>query len=173
MVHETNKAHFRNVLPNRFLASSVSRVLDWWYGGCGFNPQYGQLFYFALFRQWWQDTATIWQEIVNYRKTRIRLKLFTQPVDCFVMISLTCTCNISYELLTSINICRPSQFFIFILFRTHENARSHSITVYWGLQLVTKAAIDLQYSAPSTMSKTDLGMSEKTNSLLPLISISQ
>ena len=27
VVHETNKAHFRNLLPNRFLPSSVGKAL--------------------------------------------------------------------------------------------------------------------------------------------------
>ena len=39
-----NKAHFRNLLPNRFLASTVGREWDWWSGGCGFNPRWGQFF---------------------------------------------------------------------------------------------------------------------------------
>ena len=48
VVHETNKAHFRNLLPNRFLPSSVGRVLEWRFGGCGFNPDWGQ-FLFCFF----------------------------------------------------------------------------------------------------------------------------
>ena len=39
VVHETNKAHFRTLLPNRFLTSIVSKALDWWSGGHRFNPQ--------------------------------------------------------------------------------------------------------------------------------------
>ena len=37
VVHETNKAHFRNPPPNRFLPSSVGRELEWWSGGCEFK----------------------------------------------------------------------------------------------------------------------------------------
>ena len=42
VAHETNKTHFRNLLPNRFLPSSVSRALKWWSRGHGFNPDWGQ-----------------------------------------------------------------------------------------------------------------------------------
>ena len=38
VVHETNKAHFRNLLPNRFLPSSVGKALARRSGGPGFNP---------------------------------------------------------------------------------------------------------------------------------------
>ena len=38
VVHETNKVHIRNLLPNRFLPSSVGRALGWWLGGHGFRP---------------------------------------------------------------------------------------------------------------------------------------
>ena len=51
VVHETNKAHFRNLLTNRFLPSSVGKALAWRSGGPGFNPQWGQFltkFFFAL-----------------------------------------------------------------------------------------------------------------------------
>ena len=45
-----NKAHFRNLLPNRFLSSSVGKALEWWLGGCGFKPRWGQfLMIFFLF----------------------------------------------------------------------------------------------------------------------------
>ena len=50
VVHEANKAHFRNPLANRFLPSSVGRALEWWSGGCGFKPHWGQfLMKFILF----------------------------------------------------------------------------------------------------------------------------
>ena len=42
VVHETNKAHFRNLLTNRFLPSSVGKALAWRSGGPGFNPYWGQ-----------------------------------------------------------------------------------------------------------------------------------
>ena len=42
VVHETNKAYFRNLLPNRFLPSSVGKALAWRSGGPGFNPYWGQ-----------------------------------------------------------------------------------------------------------------------------------
>ena len=42
VVHETNKAHFRNLLPNRFLPSSVGKALAWRSGGPGFKPHWGQ-----------------------------------------------------------------------------------------------------------------------------------
>ena len=42
VVHETNKAHFRNLLSNRFLPSSVGKTLAWRSGGSGFNPHWGQ-----------------------------------------------------------------------------------------------------------------------------------
>ena len=42
VVHETNKAHFRNLLPIKFLSSSVGRTLEWCSGGCGFQPHWGQ-----------------------------------------------------------------------------------------------------------------------------------
>ena len=41
VVHETSKVHFRNLLPNRFLPSSVGKALAWWSGGPGFNPDWG------------------------------------------------------------------------------------------------------------------------------------
>ena len=37
-----NNAHFRNLLPNRFLPSSVVRALESWSGGCEFKPHWGQ-----------------------------------------------------------------------------------------------------------------------------------
>ena len=43
VVHETNKAHFRNLLPNRFLPSSVGRASEWWSGGLGFKPYWDQV----------------------------------------------------------------------------------------------------------------------------------
>ena len=50
VVHETNKAHFRNFLLNRFLHSSVGRALEWWSRGCGFQPHWGKfLMKFILF----------------------------------------------------------------------------------------------------------------------------
>ena len=42
VVHETNKAHFRNLLTNRFLPSSVGKALAWRSRGPGFNPHWGQ-----------------------------------------------------------------------------------------------------------------------------------
>ena len=36
----SHKAHFRNLLPNRFLPSSVDRALGWWSGGQGFKPHW-------------------------------------------------------------------------------------------------------------------------------------
>ena len=42
VVHETNKAHFRNLLPNRFLPSSVGKALAWRSGGSDFQPHWGQ-----------------------------------------------------------------------------------------------------------------------------------
>ena len=42
VVHEANKAHFRNLLTNRFLPSSVGKALAWRSGGPGFNPHWGQ-----------------------------------------------------------------------------------------------------------------------------------
>ena len=51
VVHETNKPHCRNLLPNRFLPSSVGRALGWWSGGHGFQPhweQYGIFFCSSL-----------------------------------------------------------------------------------------------------------------------------
>ena len=45
-----HKAHFRYLLPNRFLSSSVVRVLESWSGGCKFKPHRGQfLTKFILF----------------------------------------------------------------------------------------------------------------------------
>ena len=51
VVHETNKAHFRNLLTNRFLPSSVGKALAWRSGGPGFNPHWGQFLtnFFLLF----------------------------------------------------------------------------------------------------------------------------
>ena len=37
-----NKAHFINLLVNKYLPSTVSRVLEWWSRGPGFNPNCGQ-----------------------------------------------------------------------------------------------------------------------------------
>ena len=31
----------------------------------------GAIFYFALLHQYWQDPATIWQKMMNYRKTQV------------------------------------------------------------------------------------------------------
>ena len=42
VVHETNKAHFRNLLPNRFLPSSVGKALAWRSGSPGFKPHWAQ-----------------------------------------------------------------------------------------------------------------------------------
>ena len=45
-----NKAHFRNLLPNRFLPRSVGKALAWRSGGPGFQPHWGQfLTKFILF----------------------------------------------------------------------------------------------------------------------------
>ena len=54
VVHETNKAHFRNLLPNRFLPSSVGRALGWWSGGHWFQPHWEQFLtnFFLLFPAW-------------------------------------------------------------------------------------------------------------------------
>ena len=41
-MHETNKAHFRNLLPNRFLPSSVGRALEWSSRGHGLKPHGGR-----------------------------------------------------------------------------------------------------------------------------------
>ena len=37
----------------------------------GSVPSRGNFFIFALHHQYWQDPATIWQKIMNYRKTRL------------------------------------------------------------------------------------------------------
>ena len=42
VVHETNKAHFKNLLPNRFLHSSVGKALAWKSRGSCFNSHWGQ-----------------------------------------------------------------------------------------------------------------------------------
>ena len=42
VVHETNKAHFRNLLPNRFQLSSIGRALEWWSRGCEFKVHWWQ-----------------------------------------------------------------------------------------------------------------------------------
>ena len=46
VIHETNQAHLRNLLPNRFLPSSLAP----WSRGPGFNPHWGQFLtiFFAL-----------------------------------------------------------------------------------------------------------------------------
>ena len=79
-----NKAHFRNLLPNPYLPSSVSRALEWWSRGPGLNPHWGGNFFwqirFSFLCQCWQDSARIWQ----YRKTR----LF--PYKCSVQ---SCNCH--------------------------------------------------------------------------------
>ena len=50
VVHETKKGHFRNLLPNRFLPSSVGKALVWRSGGPGFKPHWGKiLMKFILF----------------------------------------------------------------------------------------------------------------------------
>ena len=51
VVHETNKAHFRNLLTNRFLPSSVGKALAWRSGGPGFNPHWEKFLmtFFLLF----------------------------------------------------------------------------------------------------------------------------
>ena len=44
-----NKAHFRNLMPNRFLPSSVVRGFESWSGGCEFKPHWGfDEIYFVL-----------------------------------------------------------------------------------------------------------------------------
>ena len=48
VVHETNKAHFRNLLPSRFLPSSVGRALEWWSGGPRFQPTGDEFWQFFL-----------------------------------------------------------------------------------------------------------------------------
>ena len=67
VVHETNKAHFRNLLPNRFLPSSVGRALGSWSGGHGFQSHWEQ-FFFAL--PCMEICQIIWQEHVSW-KSRI------------------------------------------------------------------------------------------------------
>ena len=37
-----NKRKLTSDISNRFLASPVSRAWDWWSGGCGFKPRWGQ-----------------------------------------------------------------------------------------------------------------------------------
>ena len=50
VVHETSKAHFRNLQPNRFVPSSLGRALEWWSEGHGFKPHWWQfLMKFILF----------------------------------------------------------------------------------------------------------------------------
>ena len=74
VVHETNKAHFRNFLPNRFLPSSVGRVLEWWSGGHGFKAHRGQfLMTFIFFCVTWDlsDNLTKMRQISLSWKTRV------------------------------------------------------------------------------------------------------
>ena len=42
VVHETNKAHFWNLQPNRLRPSSVGKALAWRSRGPGFNSHWGQ-----------------------------------------------------------------------------------------------------------------------------------
>ena len=69
MILERNKVHETNLtaeISNRFLIAQL--VWDWWSRCCGLNPQWGQLFNFALLRQCWLNPAMIWQEMTNYKK---------------------------------------------------------------------------------------------------------
>ena len=71
VVHETNKAHFRNLLPNRFLPSSVGKALTWRSGDPGFNPPWGQFltkFFFAVLCM--RICQIIWQKCLSW-KTQI------------------------------------------------------------------------------------------------------
>ena len=45
-----NKAYIRNLLSNIYQAGTVSRALEWWSSGSGFNPDWGKLLtiFFAL-----------------------------------------------------------------------------------------------------------------------------
>ena len=68
VVHETNKAHFRNLLTNRFLPSSVGKALAWRSGGPGFNPHWGQFltkFFFAL--PCGKICQIIWQKRLSWK----------------------------------------------------------------------------------------------------------
>ena len=79
VVHETNKAHFGNLLPNRFLPSSVGKALAWRSGGPGFNPHWGQfcrIFFFAL--PCVKICQIIWQKRLSW-KTQVLLFLKSVP----------------------------------------------------------------------------------------------
>ena len=68
VVHETNKAHFRNLLTNRFLPSSVGKALAWRSGCPSFNPHWGQFLtnlFFAL--RCVKICQTIWQKRLSWK----------------------------------------------------------------------------------------------------------
>ena len=67
VVHETNKAHFRNLLLNRFLPSSVGKALAWRSGGPGFQSHWGQILtnFFALPRV--KICQIIWQKRLSWK----------------------------------------------------------------------------------------------------------
>ena len=80
VVHETNKAHFRNLLPNRFLPSSVGKALAWRSGGPVFQSILGAIFdeiYFAL--PCVKICQIIWQKRLSL-KTQMSQK-GTTPTD--------------------------------------------------------------------------------------------
>ena len=74
VVHETNKVHFRNLVPNRFLPSSVGRALEWRSRGCGFQPHWMKfLTKFILFCV--KICQIIWQKRVSWKTQFAALNL--------------------------------------------------------------------------------------------------
>ena len=65
-----NKAHFRNLLLNTYLPSTVSRAFEWWSRGPVFNPHWGQFLTIFFVLPCMKIYQIIWQKPVSW-KTRL------------------------------------------------------------------------------------------------------
>ena len=75
VVYETNKARSRNLMPNRFLPSSVGRSLESWSGGLGCKPHWVQfLTKFILFC----ETLDLSNNLTEM--------LFVKKFECYIMV---------------------------------------------------------------------------------------
>ena len=131
VVHETKKPHFRNLLPNRFLPSSVGRTLEWRSGGCRFKPHWWQfLMKFIMFCVTLDlsDNLTEMRQISLLWKTRWtkvnKCKLFPLPQVCFLL-----------QRTSSIDVTKINKFLLFLNQNGHTKMGSSARwTAYFNAQ---------------------------------------
>ena len=130
VVHETNKAHFRNLLPNRFLPSSVGKALAWRSGVPGFNPHWGQFltkFFCSSLCKDLSDNLTETPIVKNWKVLHLAIYMhFVSVCLCFLFKNMV----LYFTVYLSCNVWYFTFTFLIVIFFLRFSIYDYSIIFY-------------------------------------------